>query len=190
MSCKALVHCLSYCPTKALAEHSLHFPFWWDYIGLKPTYATDPTECLTYICIYAMCIISFNICILYIYTHFFYMLYIILLLHARIYTSTVSHGKLFFIPCHGTRAACGSSKQASRTARPDSLMILSIRDNLRLIHWGGGKWCRKGLEKNNQTLDWFLKMSHQKTTSSWPNAAFLLFFKHHFNWLSQSVPVS
>lgn len=103
------------------------------------------------------------------------MLYIISLLHARIYTSTVSHGKLFFIPCHGTSAACGSSKQASRTARPDSLMILSIRDNLRLIHWGRGKWCQKGLEKNNQTLDWFLKMSHQKTTSSWPNAAFFYF---------------
>lgn len=119
----------------------------------------------TYIHIFSTCCIS---------SHFYMRAYI----HLRF-----RMGSVFFIPCHGTSAACGSSKQASRTARPDSLMILSIRDNLRLIHWGGGKWCQKGLEKNNQTLDWFLKMSHQKT-SSWPNAAFFYFLKHHFNWLS------
>ena len=127
MSCKALVHCLSYCPTKALAEHSLHFPFWWDYIGFKPTYATDPTKCLTYICIYVMCtyFISSNICILYIYIYTFFSTCCI---SSHFYMRAYIHlrfrmGSFLFIPCHGTSAACGSSKQASRTARPDSLMI-------------------------------------------------------------------
>lgn len=80
---------------------------------------------------HVLCIDLYDlIYVYYTYIHmFFYMLYIILLLHARIYA-----WEAFFIPCHGTSAACGSSKQASRTARPDSLMILSIRDNLRLIH--------------------------------------------------------